>query len=243
MSGGARVKGAVVRGAWNSGEHGLRFRQEQRYRVGAVGKITAARRSSAARSLGTHEETMDWLTFWSKIVDSVAWPLAAVLAFLLLRHPLVDLLAAITSLKVKDVEINFGRGVAKLQEAAATALVPGPTLKITPAISEEAAKLAKTSPRAAVIEGWQGVSAEAIAALRRRHVSVPSGNVAPKVIEDLLAQHQILSEDQIQVLRQLRNLRNAAVHGSAFALATGEALEYVATANRLAALLRGTEAV
>jgi hypothetical protein len=183
---------------------------------------------------------MDWLTFFANIVSSMAWPTAAVLAALALRMPLQQLFALLTKLRYGDLELNFERSAERLDTKAAAALpptdsgaAPAPTL-----ISPEVASLAEKSPRAAIVESWIHLSSAALRALKRKGVAAPTGkHVAPQAIEHAIGEAGLLDEGQLQLLRQLRNMRNAAVHGPEFALEPGAALNYVATANRLARYL------
>jgi hypothetical protein len=52
---------------------------------------------------------MDWLTFTSKLIGDIAWPVAAFRAVLLLREPIKAMLALVSKLKVSSVELEFDR--------------------------------------------------------------------------------------------------------------------------------------
>src|SRR6266702_978293 len=103
-------------------------------------------------------QTMDWLTFVSSLVHSLAWPGAVVGIVLLLRRSLNKLLPELNRLKYKDLELDFGRQVA--QAKAEVEASPAPRqlpearqLQLGPD-TEYLSALAEISPRAAVLEAW-----------------------------------------------------------------------------------------
>lgn len=181
---------------------------------------------------------MDWLSFWSRVVDSLAWPVAAVGLALLLRHPLAQLLPLIRSVRYREFEAKFEKGIAQLQHSEAAALPAGiAPPAASPPLSEAMADLAETSPRAAVIESWQALSRTCVAALKGAGVSIPAGDWPAPFVEDQLEKRGILNRQQLVLLRRLRGLRNAAVHGPDFRMSSGEALQFALTASKLAAIL------
>ncbi len=180
---------------------------------------------------------MDWLTFASTVIASLAWPAVVVVAAFTLREPAKSLVKLLTKLKYGDLELSFERKVEKLEQSASDALPPEvpTTSPQKPVLTPEVATLAESSPRAAIIEAWVRVSAAALSALKRKGVALPPGKQHPPLlIERSLAESGLLTEEQLGLLRQLRNMRNSAVHGSSFKLDTGAALAYVSIAGRLA---------
>lgn len=180
---------------------------------------------------------MDWLSFIAAIVAALAWPIGLVLTAAVLRQPIRELVAILTRLKYGDLELSFGeKSLKRLEKRAAEAIPPAPTTTVPAlSISSELAKLAETSPRAAIIEAWIRVSNAAVAALKARGHAFPKGKfVPPGSIEKALSDAGILNNDQLGLLRQLRDMRNTAVHGTGFRGDAGAALQFIATASRLA---------
>ncbi|MGY8590239.1 hypothetical protein L0935_18570, partial [Paracidovorax citrulli] len=62
---------------------------------------------------------MDWLTFISKLIDSIAWPVAAVLLGLIFRKKLAELLPLLRKVKAGPLEAEFE--IATKQVLASTA--------------------------------------------------------------------------------------------------------------------------
>jgi len=58
---------------------------------------------------------MDWLTFFSKIIDSIIWPLVIIVAGIILRKPLSSLIPLLRKLKYKDFEAEFSKEVSELR--------------------------------------------------------------------------------------------------------------------------------
>jgi hypothetical protein len=52
---------------------------------------------------------MDVLTFWSLIVNSLAWPIASILMVLIFKEPFIDLIKNIESLSYKGAVAKFGK--------------------------------------------------------------------------------------------------------------------------------------
>lgn len=142
--------------------------------------------------------------------------------------------------KYGDLELGFEKSAERLDSKAAAALPPT-DLGTSPApslISPEIASLVEKSPRAAIVEAWINLSGAALRALKRKGLTAPSGkHVAPQNVERAIGEAGLLDDEQLQLLRQLRNMRNAAVHGPEFTVEPGAALNYVAAANRLSRYL------
>jgi len=57
---------------------------------------------------------MDWLTFVTKIIESLAWPVSIVVIVLILKKPISALLPLLRNLKYKDLELSFGEELKKV---------------------------------------------------------------------------------------------------------------------------------
>jgi hypothetical protein len=182
---------------------------------------------------------VNWLEFVASIVGSLAWPLVFLGAFYFLRKPVKDLLPFLQRFKYKDLEVEFNRRVEEI--SAEVSELPAPQPAAAPQADEVAtfARVAESSPRAAVLEAWLSVESAAFEAAKRFGWQSPSakassGSYAIKFLE----QNPALDRSTTGLLRELRSLRNQAVHTPDFALSKGAALEYVSTASRVANYLR-----
>ena len=67
-----------------------------------------------------HQQTMDWLTFITKIVEAAAWPGACLAVLLVIRNELPAIARSLRKLKFKDMELEFGEAA----KAVATVRIP-----------------------------------------------------------------------------------------------------------------------
>jgi len=163
------------------------------------------------------------------MTKAMAWPAGIVVLAFMLRNQIRNLIPLLRSLKYKDLELEFGQELKQIESEAASAL---PELSTT--IPVKLIFLARSSPRAAVLEAWQAVQMAAIAALEQEFGALPEKargsqyNLLKTVDEAGILDHQ-----QIGVYQHLRYLRNEAVHNPKFGIGTGEAFQYADLAYRL----------
>jgi hypothetical protein len=184
---------------------------------------------------------MDLLTFVAECVKALAWPGSVLVIVLILRRPLTQLLPLLQRIKWKDFEAEFGEGLQEAKNSVQVVLAPEDT-RLLPAPEEQGrlAKLAELSPRAAILEAWTTLEAEAIQ-YARTHYEV--GGLPPSM--ELPHAMRTLQEASAfpvplrQVFRDLRALRNQAAHAPEFSLSAADAIEFVGLVGRLIAHLRG----
>lgn len=68
---------------------------------------------------------MDWLTFLSSLVSSLAWPVTAIVVFYWLKNNLGAFSQFFERLKFKGLELEFRKGIEKAAEESKTALPDG----------------------------------------------------------------------------------------------------------------------
>ena len=184
---------------------------------------------------------MDWLTFISSLVGSLAWPSVVVALVVLLRRPIAGLIPNLRRLRYKDFELDFTKKLEKLESEAQRAQLPPTAVPESvsrtgvPATFEEYIdRLAELSPRSAVTEAWRFVETALREAVER------SGRVAPRsprAMEDFLANQTDIDRRTLSLLADLRGLRNQAVHAEEFALQPEQAREFGDLALRIASAL------
>jgi uncharacterized protein YutE (UPF0331/DUF86 family) len=185
---------------------------------------------------------MDWLTFASKIVSAIAWPVATLSIVIILREPIFKILNLVSRIKVSDVELEFDRQLSVAKEEASIELRNDELKQIglpTP-IDNHYVKLAEVSPRAAVMESWRHVEA---AALNAAKIMLNRENFSNKTMTfqaiNIIEKSGVLPERIVLLLRQLRSLRNQAAHAPEFSLSASLAIEYVQLASQVIAFLEG----
>ena len=181
---------------------------------------------------------MDWLSFISSVVGSLAWPGAVIALVLILKKPIRELLPLLQRLKYKELEIEFGKRVEEVKEELALQLPPETALGPAGEEADAIARLAEVSPRSAVLEAWRDVELAAMEGARRIGGETFRGKPLTLQAIRLLERNETLNRNVIGLLRDLRGLRNEAAHAPAFALAKESALEYAASSSAVARYLR-----
>ena len=189
---------------------------------------------------------MDCLTFTSQIVESIAWPVSAIILAAMFKSQIGDLLKRIVKGKIPGGEFEFS-DVAKGQLATADELIAPPQSDYDSSgtgIAEShnldsAYEQLETLPRAAVIEGWRQLNAAAIECVREFYeTSSGSSGIAsseeysprhipPARLASYLRSNNVLTPDQIALFDELRRLRNQAMHSDRFDLDERKAKEYL----------------
>lgn len=164
---------------------------------------------------------MDWLTFISSVIASIAWPIVALIVLSILRGHLPAIGQMVRKVKYKDVEVEFGAAV---QAVVLKTEASFPLLELTqvqrseatqtrePSSSELSAEqlydLAKVSDRAAIIEAWDRVEVTARKVLR----VIPRPWNYPwtlKLASEELLEQSVLTKRQAEVFREMELLKHA----------------------------------
>lgn len=182
---------------------------------------------------------MDWLAFIASLADSVAWPAAVVAIVLALKKPLARLIPNLRQLQYKDIRVDFGKKLEEMEAEADRAELPEQaeppaslgTQDVYPRTFQEyVARIAETSPRAAIAEAWRFVETTLHQIAEEQDLPQPNSAAA---IEHFLKRHEGIPPATANLLRELRQLRNRAVHAGDFELTSEQAREYGALAVRL----------
>jgi hypothetical protein len=169
---------------------------------------------------------VDWQTFVASLVRSLAWPLAVIAVAWLFREKLRALLENVQFLKGFGVEASFRDRLEKGRSLEAENIegLPRPNKAETPpterpdganiSARDVAATLAN-DPRAAVLASWRFLEL----ALQRRLIQ--AGYFMPESTDVVaqaafLAKRELLSANDLEVIRLYASLRNDAAHGSVF---------------------------
>ncbi len=165
---------------------------------------------------------MDWKTFIVEIIEAVIWPAVVVFVLFIFRDTIVTLIPRLERFKHKETEIEFSKAIQKLEADISQdrqlieALIP-----TEPEDEDEIAfmlKLARISPRSAVVEAWRRLEGAAANAIARTYPDLPPPKLyTPRQMAELM-QGSILDEDEYRDYEVLRRLRNAAAHSDNFDL-------------------------
>lgn len=197
---------------------------------------------------------MDWLTFISKVVDSVAWPIAVVSILVVFKSPFSKVFLGLTNLKYKDLSMDFKRNLIELEEATKDDSEPEEVSDLSEqdipeannlrlkarSKQEEIEQVAIISPQAAIPLAWSMVEDSLLKAVMSLAISAdyPPRNSPLKNIE-LLRKHAPIDDETFNALNKMRMMRNEAAHGKYDngSISTNEALEYASLARKMVARL------
>ncbi len=176
------------------------------------------------------------------LIDALAWPVASVIMVLLLRKSLAGIIPDLRRIKYGAFEAEFGGKLREIERKIGQAGLPA-TIKVTKPDAlggaeekeeEYICRLADVSPRAAIAEVWRSAEValrEAAAADGRKDTSLFN-------IINHLHSKGILSSQATDVLRDLRDLRNKAVHYTDVELSVTQAIEYGRIVRNIISALR-----
>jgi hypothetical protein len=187
---------------------------------------------------------VDWHTFVSNLVASLAWPAAIIAVIVIMRRELVALLGTLRRVRWREFEAEFEAGLGKAREVAEAQTVlsepkavsdgPSPTVLSDEALAGHSTilALAQLSPRLLVLESWLGVAQRA-KEFADAHRNVDGTHTGRVEALEALVESGLLSSidyDQYTILRQLRD---KAADEIEMALSPDAALEYALLARRL----------
>jgi len=180
---------------------------------------------------------MDTLTFITKIVEAVAWPLLSLIIVFLFRKEIRLLLSYITKLKAGPVEAVFEGGVKTLASKIETTT---PQFQNEPLAPKSQTLLESTDldGRTAILEAWLDIeSTIKRLQLERALNQAPKRTGSQDAIVQSLITSGVLNKDDIALYNELRELRNLAAHQLNFAPSREAVVNYIKLSNRLMASL------
>ncbi|MFC1481564.1 hypothetical protein ACFL6E_04905 [Candidatus Neomarinimicrobiota bacterium] len=187
---------------------------------------------------------MDWLTFISKLIESLAWPVSILVLLYIIRKELPTIVARIKKFKYKGFELEFGQPVRAVEKDVARAIPDVPEPVAVSAQSHEQKRdrlnsMAEFSPASAIVSSWLQVEAAAIDIIRKKDIARFKTRPGPMGIRDYLIEEEILDKKQIAIFEQLRKLRNKAIHVDDIEFTSESVASYINSALKLAAYLEG----
>jgi hypothetical protein len=178
----------------------------------------------AYRPVAQRFDRMDFGTFIVRLVEALAWPTVVLVVFWTLRGQVGALVGRIRRLKWKDAEAAFSEELDKAEEK-----VPPPPPTEKPSDMEEQRATAQLPPAYIVQQAWLRVEHALGAASDQLGLSPTARlNYAKRL------QRLNLSPEEADLLRQLRALRNQAVHSQQPDITVTDALRYKDLAESLA---------
>ncbi|MDP2030487.1 MAG: hypothetical protein Q8K12_12680 [Thiobacillus sp.] len=187
---------------------------------------------------------MDWLTFSSKVIESLAWPMVALVLGLVFRKKLLDLIPAIRRLKAGPLEAEFELAAKQVLVNAAEASLQNKPItsgsaedKRDEGRNEIVASLlnARNDPAGMILAGWAKVDGELFRLGRQLGDIVDPLTSTTKVYESVMSSN-VLPVETRRLIRELRELRNKVAHVKVVP-SSDSAQDYVLAVDRVVELI------
>lgn len=171
---------------------------------------------------------MDALSFFVRLVEAVAWPLAALIILRTLRPEFQSLLPSMRRVKVGSFEAEFERDVQELESTIG--------IEVTDELHSQnkiTLNLSKENARSAILDSWLKVEWAIKKAAMQQIVTSPVYVPSPLQAIHELAQLDIISAEDVALFYSLRGLRNQAAHIEEFNPSQQATLDYIRLAGKL----------
>lgn len=183
-----------------------------------------------------------------KLVESLAWPVTVLIIVFVFRSELVKVLSRLSNLKYKEFEAQFNNDLANIEKKTSQlSIQTGGSLKISGdagTVSDNKhyrlLEIARLSPRAAIMSAWFEIE-NALYSMNKEILKQQAPSFKQSEIISDLVSRGVLQETVIDIFRDLRQLRNQAVHYPDFALTQREAEKYIDLSLKLSAELLRTK--
>ena len=183
---------------------------------------------------------MDWLTFLAAVVKALAWPAVVVVALLVLKRNLGDLLRSLgdrlEKAKGAGIELTFGKGVDQVEEILPASEPKEIVEPITIEKIEAVSGLAQLPPSYIVSQAWLSLEQtfrDAVEIPNRPSLNIRRSPYRVAEYIDLARHQELLYSDEVPAVEQLRALRNQAAHSVDPGVTNTDALRYHDIANTL----------
>ena len=186
---------------------------------------------------------MDWLSFSSKVIESLAWPLVTLVLGLLFRKKLLDLIPAIRRLKAGPLEAEFELSAKQVRTSATEAIsqskpaTNGELESKGEGGNEIVEKLlnARNDPSGMILAGWANVDGELFRLGHQMGDVVDPLTSTTKVYESVMSSN-VLPEETRRLVGELRELRNKVAHAKVIPTSDA-AQDYVLAVDRVIQLI------
>lgn len=181
---------------------------------------------------------MDWLTFFSKAIEALAWPVASIALVCVLRPEIRRLAPLLKRFKAGPLEAEFDREVQQLKIGAGREVEA--KIGQLPDVASKAflLQLAELHTRSAILEAWVRLEAAARAALVAKQVPGQLSTYQPAArLAATLMQAGLFTQGQASLFEELRRLRNEVAHSVELQPSSLSVTSYIDLSSYLQALL------
>lgn len=174
-----------------------------------------------------------------EIIKATAWPASIIWLGYIFRKEVRLLLGRLSSVKYGEVEANFSKELAEAEVSAQKLRIPKPvTTQLNLSQKEQLFRISEVSPRAAVVEAWTLIETAAVKKGLTSGTAIPRTN--PRMIVEYLNNSGKFSPESLNLIEQLRRIRNQASHLPDFAITQSEAERYLELAVQSASVIESS---
>jgi len=188
---------------------------------------------------------LDYLSFFAKVIEFLAWPVSMVVVIAMLKQGIVNLLPKLRQLKYKDLQLDFQESVKRIETQAEVAKLP----RFEGSSGHEQLRkdkeglfsLALSYPRAALFEAWVRLEVAIGQGLRNAQIITDGEKKSAKY--QLYSGAEVLFSDhpqQLQYFLNLLDLRNRVAHGEVESVELEPACAFIEMAFRLMLFIETT---
>jgi hypothetical protein len=176
---------------------------------------------------------MDWLTFFSSLIGSLAWPATVGMVVIIFRSQVSSLIKSVSRLKWREVEAEFGEMVEQIREDVRQ-IENNPNYRDEP-VDPKLVNLLEAHPHLAVIEGYKTLEKAIV------DLSVSKLQTDRKLLLydhlNALMKAKILTLSMNNALKEIWEVRDRAIHETDFTISKGQAYVFLDSISDMIGLL------
>lgn len=189
---------------------------------------------------------MGWKEFIAQVISSLAWPAVLVAFLVVFRSEVSKVIQRLAHLRYKDFELDFDKVRQHAEDLHKEVREEKPPVRspVFRSLEEQVLDSVERAPSAAILLAWSSLETAMASAVARLAVSPePPSCRSPAHNIDVLSKYANLPAKYVDLLREMRMLRNKVAHDrdSMSAITHDQALEYATAAIDMIGYLENLE--
>lgn len=185
---------------------------------------------------------MDWITFFSKFIDSLfnliaklSWPAVVFFMIYFGKDKILILLTSLRSIRYDKFQADFEVGSTEAADKAEE-LLPHPD-KNQKRYQMLQTQLMEVDPLTSIITSWNYIDEAIRDALERSQIEFKRRSYTPTFHMKTLLEHNLITKEQFDLFISMRDLRNKAVHNGLWEISSIALENYITSALNLLTFL------
>lgn len=198
------------------------------------------------------DDGIGWLDFIASLIGSLAWPLVILALAILYRGPITYVLKNLREAKWGGNSVTIGMQIDEAEEAAreVEAVVPSEAVDTTPInaheeqeeLSTQKNRMLAQEPGLMVLQQWAMIESK-LAEISAPHFRLDEQHRPANAmrITRELARRGLIPSEVVDLIGELRHIRNSVAHGQYATVSRLDALRFVELSQRVQQLLAAVE--